>query len=122
MPPNNKRPGEDLESEGLLVHEAAERLFDNVGQVGSSRKKIASSQRTGQACDRCKVCVKQYDGEMRQPISDFTARFARSDAMHDLAAARHARRTIPNARPPTESPAAQRREAILNTLRMRITR
>ena len=122
MPSNNKRPGEDLEGGAVPVHEAAGRLFDHVGQVGSARKKIASSQRTGQACDRCKVCVNECGNKARWHISDLAARSARSDAMRGLAAARPARRTTPNAKPPTESPAAQHREATPSSLKMRIPR
>ena len=55
MSSSRKRSAEELDGDGLPVHEAAGRLFDNVGQVGGSRKKLASSARTGQACDRCKV-------------------------------------------------------------------
>lgn len=55
MPSSNKRAGDELDGDGLPVHEAAGRLFENVGQVGGGRKKLAASSRTGQACDRCKV-------------------------------------------------------------------
>lgn len=58
MPSSLKRPGEDLEGGALPIHEAAGRLFENVGQVGGSRKKHAASTRTGQACDRCKVSAR----------------------------------------------------------------
>lgn len=119
MPSSNKRAGEELDGEGILpVHEAAGRLFENVGLVGGARKKVAGSTRTGQACDRCKVSgVGLHEAFCVEIVALLTsyARSARLDAMRDLAAARLARRTTPSARPPTASPAARLREATQRT-------
>ena len=53
--PSLKRAGEDVEGSPYESNKYP-RLDEHVDFHGVNRKKLAASSRTGQACDRCKVC------------------------------------------------------------------
>lgn len=64
------------------------------------KEKLKTSTRTGQACDRCKVCMFLVAITDR---TDVLTRFARSDAMAYPEDVRHVYKTTKNAGPPIES-------------------
>ncbi len=66
------------------------------------KKRLQSSTRTGQACDRCKVCAASMELSTKATRTDKLSRFAKSAAMASKLVARHVCRTIPNAARPIE--------------------